>query len=158
MLNKTIIGRMEILLIVFLLMPSITLSTGFGSYSKEDSITLYPGERGNFEILFFSSTGDSPRFSLKAVEYPLGFLITYPETFYLNSSFLHDEYIVRSGDYIKAKVVGVDVEVPAGSTPGQYRILLNVLAEGEKESNELSINLEKTFVLTVNVLDNTPEG
>ncbi len=145
--------------VLLVIIPYSGLSISFGAFPKKDIINIQQGGVGSFEILFYSRSEESPHFYLSAKDYPKNFIITYPESFDLNSGFLDEEYVLISGEYIKAKIVKVDVSVPITAKIGEYKILLNaIVSEGrDKSINSLNVKSEKTFLLRVNVIENSAE-
>lgn len=144
-------------IIVLAIVPSFVFSISFGALPKTDEVGVSPGGTAKFEILFYDRQETSLEFRLSLKEYPEEFNIIYPEIFTSNSEDMEEEYVLISGEYIKGKLAEIDVSVPSGTVPGQYKILLNVISserqnDGEGWNGVLNINAEKTFLLKVNVM------
>lgn len=142
----------SLIFIGLIIVPNVGMSVSFGAHPKKSLMNLEPGESGSFEILFFSRGEKALEFYLSVREYPKSFTINYPESFNLESGFLDEEYVLIDEEYVKGKVVNVDVKVPDNAKSGEYIILLNVLSvDTESKGGFLSVNAEKTFLLKVKV-------
>lgn len=146
--KKACTGLIFIYLVVF---PNITLGISFGAYVKNDIINLQPGGHGNFEILFYSRSGEASQFHMLTKQSPEDFIVTYPESFDLDSKFLKDEYVLMSGEYVKGKIVKVSVNVPDDADNGEHIILIDAITSDKDTEGLLNVNAEKTFLLKVNV-------
>jgi hypothetical protein len=150
--RKLQIFFVSLIFISLVIIPDFAYSVSFGALVKNDMTTVNPGDTGTFEILFYSRSDESMAFQLSLKERPESFDIVYPKNFNLDSEDLKDEYVLISGEYVRGKVVGIDVNIPSNSETGEYGILLNAVSADEGGAGMLNVNAEKTFLLKVNVV------
>jgi hypothetical protein len=90
-------------------------------------------------------------FLLSLKEQPNGFIISYPEYLELDTNSSDGEYVLISNEYVKAKTLEVNIRVPLDAEPGEYKVLLKASSQNE-QTNSLGVNMDKIFLLKVNVI------
>jgi hypothetical protein len=147
--KKNVLGLAFVIMIV---LSSQAYALSFGAYVNTNEIDLYRGQEGSFKLSFYSRDDGPIEFSLSAERYPEGFIISYPETFELNSGSTGN-YIIIENEYVEVKTINVMVSVPQNAKSGLNEILLKAIpVNQDSQEGTLGVNAEKTFLLKVNVL------
>lgn len=135
-----------IFLIFILLIPEVE---ALGTLQKKRYIEIESGKIAEFTILFWNS--ELPiKIELKKRIVPKNWIVIIePKEFILNKNFTSSEIITLQNKYIKAFPVKIFVIVPEETNPGNYEIVINMVA-GRTERG-ISFFQEKSFNFKINV-------
>lgn len=151
--NKTKIG---LILFSLIAISSQAYALSFGTHVKNNEMSLYRDQTGNFELTFFSRDEGPIEFTLSLEKRPKGLDINYPESFELNSGSSGD-YILIENEYVEVRTINVLVAVLADAEFGEHNIMLKASPiNQDQQDGSLGVNAEKMFLLKVNVLGGSP--
>lgn len=152
--------KLQILLVLvpLLLLPAIVYSSSLGSFVKQDSVTIRPGDQLNFEVLFWN-LGEPYYLEMEQKNIPENWSFSiYPNNFLLETTgnekppYDDGEYINLPGvGTIKPTKVKINIRIPESASEGIYDI--SFLATTSVPEKQISVSQKRDINFRVKVLE-----